>query len=66
MPLVIRVPKERPDLSRKDAVYRARQIALDEGHSEQALRRSTSRMEEVEGTVPWEYVIEFPDHVSSS
>jgi hypothetical protein len=66
MALVIRVPKERSDLSRKDAVYRAREIALEEGHSEQALRRSTSRMEEVEGTVPWEYVIEFPDHVSTS
>jgi hypothetical protein len=64
MPLVIRVPKVSPDLSRKDAVHRARQIALEAGHSEQALRRSTSRMERVDGSVPWEYVIEFPDHVS--
>jgi hypothetical protein len=40
----------------------AREIALEDGHSEQALRRSRSRMEEVDRTVLREYVIEFPDH----
>jgi hypothetical protein len=40
----------------------AREIALEDGHTDQALRRSRSRMEEVDGAVLWEYVIEFPDH----
>jgi hypothetical protein len=40
----------------------AREIALDQGHTDGALRRSRSRMEEADGSVPWAYVIEFPDH----
>jgi hypothetical protein len=62
MPFTIRIPKTTPELSRRQAVYMAREIALEDGHSEQALRRSRSRMEEVDRTVLREYVIEFPDH----
>ena len=43
-------------------MYIAREMALEEGHTDQALRRSRSRMEEVDDAVVWEYVIEFPDH----
>jgi hypothetical protein len=62
MPLTFRIPKTSPELSRRQAVYMAREMALEEGHSDQVLRRSRSRMEEVDGAVLWEYVIEFPDH----
>jgi hypothetical protein len=62
MPLTIRIPKTSPELSRRQAVYMAREIALEDGHTDQALRRSRSRMEEVDGAILWEYVIEFPDH----
>lgn len=62
MVLTIRIPKTSPTLTRRRAIDMAREIALEQGHSDGALRRSRSRMEEVDGVVPWEYVIEFPDH----
>jgi|tagenome__1003787_1003787.scaffolds.fasta_scaffold19130046_1 hypothetical protein len=62
MPLTIRIPKTSPTLSRRRAVDMAREIALDQGHTDGALRRSRSRMEQVDDVVPWAYVIEFPDH----
>jgi hypothetical protein len=62
MALTIRIPKTSPTLSRRRAVDMAREIALDQGHTDGALRRSRSRMEEADGSVPWAYVIEFPDH----
>jgi len=62
MALTIRIPKTSPTLSRRRAVDMAREIALEQGHSDNVLRRSRSRMEAVDGRVPWEYVIEFPDH----
>jgi hypothetical protein len=62
MALTIRIPKTSPTLTRRRAVDMAREIALDQGHTDGALRRSRSRMEEVDDTVPWAYVIEFPDH----
>jgi len=62
MPLTFRIPKTSPELTRRQAVYLARDMALEEGHTDQALRRSRSRMEAVDGAVLWEYVIEFPDH----
>jgi hypothetical protein len=62
MALTIRIPKTSPTLSRRRAVDMAREIALEQGHTDGALRRSRSRMEEVDGMVLWEYVIEFPDH----
>ena len=61
MPLVIRIPKTTPDLSRKDAVVLAREVAFEKGHSQRVLRRATSRMEQVDGSIGWEYVVEFPD-----
>jgi hypothetical protein len=62
MALTIRIPKTSPGLSRRRAVDMAREMALEQGHTDGALRRSRSRMEQVDGAVPWEYVIEFPDH----
>jgi hypothetical protein len=62
VPLTFRIPKTSPELSRRQAVYMAKEMALEQGHSDHVLRRSRSRMEEVDGAVMWEYVIEFPDH----
>jgi len=62
MALTIRIPKTSPALSRRRAVDMAREIALEQGHTDGALRRSRSKMEEADGSVLWEYVIEFPDH----
>ena len=62
MPLTFRIPKTSPELSRRQAVYIAREMALEQGHTDQPLRRPRSRMEEVDDAVVWEYVIEFPDH----
>jgi hypothetical protein len=59
--LIIRVAKTSPDLSRKDAIQRAREIALDNGHSEDSLRRSTIRLEQRDGAASREYVVEFRD-----
>lgn len=59
-PLVIRVPKTSPELSRGRAAEIAREIAIQHGHPKESLRRSKSRIErDGEG---WVYVIEFPDH----
>jgi hypothetical protein len=62
MALTIRIPKTSPTLSRRRAVDMAREIALEQGHTDGALRRSRSKLEEADGLVLWEYVIEFPDH----
>jgi len=61
MTLSFRIPKKSPDLSRADAVRIAREMALEKGHSEGSLQRSTSRMEVVSENDGWEYVIQFPD-----
>jgi len=62
MALTIRIPKTSPTLSRRRAVDMAREIALEQGHTDGALRRSRSKMEEADGHVLWEYVIEYHDH----
>jgi hypothetical protein len=51
-----------PELDRRQAIVRAREIAQQRGHSEASLRRFKSRMELSNGASPREYVIEFPDH----
>jgi hypothetical protein len=62
VPLTIRIPKTSPDLGRRQAAELAREIALKQGHSEMMLRRIKSRMEVSDDAIPFEYVIEFPDH----
>jgi hypothetical protein len=61
MALTIRVPKTPPDLSRRDATAIAREIAEGKGHQPHELRKANTRLVRVEGAVPWEYVVEFPD-----
>jgi len=62
MALTIRIPKTSADLGRRQAAELAREIARERGYPEASLRRIKSRMELSDGTVPWEYVIEFPDN----
>jgi hypothetical protein len=64
MTLTIRIPKTSPSIGRREAAELAKEIALNEGHSDKTLRRVKSRIEASDGVAPWEYVIEFPDTTS--
>jgi hypothetical protein len=61
MALTIRIPKTYPELDRREARLLAQEIAEADGHDPRTLRKSNSRIEAVDGAVPWEYVVEFPD-----
>jgi hypothetical protein len=61
MALTIRIPKTNPELGRRAAREKAQAIAEAGGYQANKLRRSNTRLERVDGAVPWEYVVEFPD-----
>jgi len=61
MPLTIRIPKTHPELNRRAAVEMAQEIAEVVSQEPHELRRANDRMEQVDGAVLWEYVVEFPD-----
>jgi hypothetical protein len=57
----VRIPKIHPGLDRRAGRELALEIAEPDGHLPDELRRSNTTIEAVEGVVPWEYVVEFPD-----
>jgi hypothetical protein len=61
MALTIRIPKIHPQLDRRAATEQARAIARADGYQPHKLRKATTRLERVESTVTWEYVVEFSD-----
>jgi hypothetical protein len=61
MALTIRIPKTYPGLDRREARALAQEIAEGQGHQPDTLRKSNTRIEAVDGAVPWVYVVEFPD-----
>jgi hypothetical protein len=61
MALTIRVPKADPTLDRRAAREHAQMAAEATGHQPHELERATIRLERVDGTPSWEYVVEFPN-----